>query len=171
MLGAAAGDIGGEELSRACLRFFDDRGAFAAWGGHSQGEPPWFSEGRDPDDGEVAADILREMLVANGHMLIIDWAEGPGAILDKSDRLFAKAGAPPIAAARRGELVRACDDIARGEAALRLMDPLSDEARDRGLVIHWWNTGGDVHAPLVLTGKALRRWRHARFGRRHAVLG
>jgi hypothetical protein len=163
-------DIGGEDLSRRALRFFDDRGAYESWNEHSTGEPMWVSEGRDPSPAETASDIFRELLIADQRAVIIDWATGAEGILDDADTLFARAGKPRIDAARREALLAQYGQVERGKAMLKLMAPLEEEATSRGLAIHWWNTEADAHIPLLLTPEAHKRWGEANFGKNFPVL-
>jgi len=170
MLADAARDIGDEDLAQQALHFFDDPDAYLAWDQHSTGEPLWVGDRYKPTPSEVAADILRELLIADRRAVIIDWAEGAEGILDDIDLLFDRAGKPKIDRARRASLVSQLADAERGKAFGKLMDPIEGDAAERGLAIHWWDTESDSYLPVLLTPEARKRWEGVRFGRNFPVL-
>ncbi len=169
-LAGAMRDLGGEELALRVLHFFDNREAYEGWADHSVGEPAWVSDGYEPSLAEIAADIFRELLIQDRRGVIIDWAAGASGILDDIDTLFERAGKPKIDAARREALVSQYGQVKRGDAILKLMTPVEQEAAARGLAIHWWNTEADAHLPLLLTPEARKRWSGASFGKNFPVL-
>jgi hypothetical protein len=170
MLADAMRDFGGEELSRRAVHFFDNREEYETWSEHSTGEPLWVSDGYDPAQAEIAADILRELLITDNRGVIIDWAEGAEGILNDIDGLFERAGKPKISKERRDALISLCASIKRGGAMAKVMDQMDNEAAARGFVVHWWNTEGDAHLPLLLTPDAKKRWRDVSFGKNFPVL-
>lgn len=170
MLGEAAEDFGGANLRERVLFFFDNRKDFETWPDHSTGEPLWISDGYEPSNAEVAADVLREVLLEDRRAAVIDWADGAEQVLDVFDRLFERAGKPAIDLDRRRILSDLCEPLKRGEPVGKLMTPMDEEAQRRGLAVYWWNTESDAHIPQLLTSEARRKWRGAEFGKKFQVL-
>ncbi len=169
-LAAATADFGGAELAQRALAFFDDRPAFEKWCDEIQVEPRWVSDGDDPSEAEFAADILRELLHADGRAAYLDWADGVYPVLDVIDALFVRVGAPQIEAARREALIDMNAEVRRGKAVANLMDPIKAEATARGVEIAWWDTESDSYMPVVLAPGIAAKWRKIAFGKGFPVL-
>jgi len=171
MLASAAEDFGGAKLRERALFFYDNREAFETRADHTAGEPPWVADGYEPVEAEVAAEVLRETLLEDRRAVVIDWAAGATRVLDEFDNLFERAGRPRIDPQRREALTAACEETKRGDAVLKLMDPMDAEAEARGLLVHWWaEDQSDVHVPQLLTADAMRKWRNVSFGKKFPVL-
>jgi hypothetical protein len=170
VLDEAVSALADASLIDKALALFDAPDDFVEYALKSGNEPAWLEEERQPTPEELASNVLLRVLLVEGYVGHIDWAAGASSVFDTFDSLLVKRRVSTLSAVERATLTECVAGAARGDAFMRLLDPLAASVKKRGLEVVYLDLGQDAHFPLLLSIEAHLRWRDASFGMGTPVL-
>jgi hypothetical protein len=170
MLRQAIADLGRPELVEAALAWYDDPLAYTETALSGNHEPAWAESDRNPSPDELASDVFLHLMMEEGYIGVIDWADGPEQMAETFDMLFARSKVAPLDACEREALDRVCAGSKRGECFHNANDALASMIRARQLGVRYLDMGWDAHVPILGKEALLIQWQQRRFGKRFPVL-
>lgn len=170
MLRQAIADLGRPELVEAALAWYDDPLAYTETALSGNHEPAWAESDRNPSPDELASDVFLHLMMEEGYIGVIDWADGPEQMAETFDMLFARSKVAPLDACEREALDRVCAGSKRGECFHNANDALASMIRARQLGVRYLDMGWDAHVPILGKEAMLTQWQQRRFGKRFPVL-